>query len=281
MGDYDIEIVSKSKKDNGKVFKIFDVADEGIVGVTKNEPFMLRFINNTSEKVQVRLSLDGTDILTGDIASTKPKGKMWLVQAHDVLELSAWPETSEGGARFVFTDEEKGVAINTHGNIVGQGLIGAAVYRDYNQANWFNNGHHISTRRFTKSSNVGMVGSSAGDITFSASNIRFNTCGYRSSGHDAVPVFESSDNDLAVGAGERVEQQLETAKGLSNPVLDEIVQVRYMSWSKLNKLIVKEIKTKSSAFPGDSITGIDLKNVPKVRSSGKNKTLVTVQERFA
>lgn len=128
MSNYSLEIVSRDKRHNGKVFKPYDIDGRATIGVSKKEPFEIRFRNNSWNRVQVRFSMDGTDILTGEPASTEPTGKMWLVEARASMTLKAWPESNSGGARFVFGEAGKSVAVNTHGNVEGMGVIAAAVF---------------------------------------------------------------------------------------------------------------------------------------------------------
>lgn len=126
--DYSLEIVSRDKRHNGKVFKPYVIDGKSTIGVSKKEPFEIRFRNNTWKRVQVRFSMDGTDILTGEPATTEPSGKMWLIEGHASMTLKAWPESNQGGARFVFGEAGKSVAVNTHGNVEGMGVIAAAVF---------------------------------------------------------------------------------------------------------------------------------------------------------
>lgn len=249
--DYEFSIINEEEE----TYRIFDVGDERVIGVVKSEPFMIRFKNNTSSKVQVRLSVDGTDILTGDLASTKPTGKMWLVDAHKTLELKAWPETTNGGARFVFTSEKQSVAVNTHGNRDGIGLIAAAVYVEKpNSYRYFVSGFNSFTMM----------------PKFGSSSYKTRSIG---SNNDDFQLFDSS---VAVGAGEHVEQKISETAGLYQPVLNDILQIRYMPWQKLQKL-VKTAKT-SNAFPGDkSKKLINLSNVPKVPKARTKKSKQEVQ----
>lgn len=293
--DYELSIVSKSKKDNGEVFQAFEVEDESIIGVRKNEPFEIVFKNKTGSAVQVRLSLDGTDILTGKPATTSPQGKMWFVNAYGTLKLSAWPETDESGSRFVFTDPESGVSVNTHGNTRGVGLIAAAVYVDYwnsmyspvtitsfpykyrgqsgNIQTLYGNSGNTILRGNTMARGSSMKGSALNSLTnVDESHIGEATMDWcaSDSSTDASVNFAA---DMSVGAGEQIDQELVKVAGLNKPVLDEILQLRYMSWTKLRGVLrkfhgqkTKASKKVSTAFSGDK-KNIDLSNVPKVRST--------------
>ena len=117
MNDYGLEIISREQ--HPRKLKKFQVDNEDIIGVYENEPFAVRFKNNTSNKVQVRISIDGTDVLTGRLASTEPEGQMWVLSPYSDLELKAWPETNTGGAEFLFSHAKDSVAAHTHGNMTG------------------------------------------------------------------------------------------------------------------------------------------------------------------
>ena len=275
---YELEIISQGKRHEGDIYRTFNIDNEDIIGVKKREAFEIKFRNNTLQRVQVRLSVDGTDILTGELASTKPSGKMWLVEPNEVMRLQAWPEDSKGGSRFVFSSEESSVAVNTHGNRAGIGLIAAAVYVE-KPSEYVFSGSNIfvspvgaqpiftsfdSTGKFTRFLPVDAPMPVAGGIEQVFDNKL-----------DSTGKFTRS---LAVGAGERVEQVLDNKKGLHSPVLDDIVQVRYLPWEKLQKLLVA--KPGTNAFPGDEPTRhIDLSNVPKTKPAGRRNK--RSRERFS
>jgi hypothetical protein len=127
---YSLEIISKHSKSDGQSFKQHLIDGHSTIGVLKNEPFEILFTNHTAERVQCRLSFDGIDLLTGEPASTSGTGKMWLVNRYGTLRLKAWPETSSGGAQFIFTSAEKSVALHTSGDLSNRGIIACAVYRE-------------------------------------------------------------------------------------------------------------------------------------------------------
>lgn len=290
MSDYELNILSQDKRHLDSTLKIFNVDDEKVIGVEKQEPFKLLFKNNSSQRVQVRLSVDGTDVLTGETASTKPSGKMFVVEAHSSMSLHAWPETLQGGGRFVFTTEDKSVAVNTHGNKAGIGLIAAAVYVDYHSINRFDYGSVGYAM-----SNSNKFGGQLYDSSYHSNRlIRKRRAGGASAGNDvtkglaptrgveisncslaAAAAASAEDvDDLAVGVGEFSTQQLQTAAGLSRPVLDDVIQVRYEPWAKLQKKLAESKTTvpKSNAFPGDK-KQIDLSNVPRTKTSAQSAQL--------
>lgn len=78
---YELDIISRHTKFDGKTLTKHHVDGIDTIGVWGEEPFEIVFRNNTHEKVQVRLSLDGTDVLTTTPATVQPYGKCgWLIR---------------------------------------------------------------------------------------------------------------------------------------------------------------------------------------------------------
>lgn len=245
---YELEV-----KSNNKTYKQYNVNDDLFIGVSKDEEFEVVFKNNTSNPVQVRLSLDGTDILTGAPASTDVKGEMWYVGARDKLVLKAWPESSSGGAKFIFSDSEKSVAAHTHGEMSGRGLIAAAVYTEKNP---------YSGYTLTWNGNVG------GGILRSKS-LEMPKTEILCSVQDVNDTYDTSSSKPGIGASEYTEQKLTKVAGLREPGLNKVLYLHYDWWDNLKKQL--KPSKQMQAFPGDdNFTGIDLKKTPrKTKTAGK------------
>jgi hypothetical protein len=282
MSDYIFSIASQDKRNVGEEFRVFRLDGEDVIGVEEKEPFELRFRNNTNQPVQIRLSVDGTDVLSGKPASTKPTGEMFLVSPYDSMSLRAWPESMQGGARFVFTTTEKSVAVNTHGNTSGIGLIAAAIYTDYySTPTVFSPMFQSNSLRFARDSRRSLMadkrmkGRSYGSGTKGATlggdvtkGVSLDFCAAPASSDSLGDIAEMSN--MAVGAGEYTDQTLIKAAGLRRPVLDEVIQVRYLPWEKLRHLVAKEV-VGVTAFPGDQQPGIDLSKVPRTKSTARRQ----------
>lgn len=128
--NYTLEVISHHPKFHNQTMKKYYVDGIETVGAWGDEPFEIRFKNNTWQKVQVKLSLDGTDILSGKPADTEVSKDMWVCNAYGTLSLKAWPETNNGGAAFVFTSANNSVAVHTHGDLSCRGIIAAAVFTE-------------------------------------------------------------------------------------------------------------------------------------------------------
>jgi len=278
MKNYQLELLSESRRNKGSVFRAFDVNDEKIIGVHDGEPFSIKFRNNSYERVQVKLSLDGTDILTGDPASLEPSGKMWMVEPYGILHLKAWPESDEGGAQFVFTDAESGVAVHTHGVKEGIGTIGAAIYTEghvqqylgpYTTSNPYNNIwpktriHNNCKPCEFKPDTLGQDGIVYESHTVSTTDLRtrgLSSC-VPSGANEVRLISENSSKNLAIGAGSNVMQKISHSTGLIKPELSGMIQLKYEPWSVLRKKLEKQVVVKT-AFPGDK--RVNLKGVPRV-----------------
>jgi hypothetical protein len=281
LHSYRLEIVSQDKKHEGKRFREHNIGGTSTIGVNKREPFEIRFYNDSWQDVQVRLSVDGTDIATGEPASTSSKGKMWIVRARDHMNLKAWPESNSGGARFVFGSEGDSVAVNTHGNTEGIGVIAAAVFVENHKPitiNWNSNYHsnyyNPEPSKFVdvswKTTCSTDFGSTKGVRPASPTrSVRRRTSGARLESFNFVDSCDDSDERAAVGAGEQVAQQITKTAGLVEPKLDTTLQIRYEWWKDLQtKLSPPQYDDSPNPFPADD-DGIDLGNTPRRRSSAR------------
>jgi len=302
--NYTLEIVSRDKDHDGEVFQAYDIDGDDTIGVSKREPFEIVLRNKTWNRIQVRLSVDGTDVLTGEKATTNPSGKMFLVEGRGTLKLAAWPEDDSKGARFIFGTNNKGVALNTHGDTSGVGVIAAAVFTEGEPAYVMYNSGPIkisdrsTPRRQTydnrRMARTRLSSSSAGEnvtkgVTRSYEEFSSFDCDMERSvdeipcsaapaaagaGEAIMGIMEqehaSNRVKCAVGAGETIKQSLAHAKGLNKPKLDATVQVRYEWWSDLQSKLGRFKKTGVAAnpFPGDR-KNIDLSDVPKQSSTAR------------
>jgi hypothetical protein len=300
--NYTLEIISHHPQFSNKSLRKYHVDGIDTVGAWGNEPFEIRFKNNTWQKIQVKLSVDGTDVFTGQPATTETDSKMWVVNGYGTLSLKAWPENNNGGAAFVFTSADNSVAIHTHGNLSSRGIIAAAVYTEGHvepQRIEHHYHHHeypyywltypIITTYPTwynyQSDNTAGIQDSFG-ITYNNSTT-FNSVGQNSSTatmdcfnlSEVEPVAASADATrskslqslVAVGAGQHVDQQITYVAGLIKPTFSETIRVRYLWWDDLVANLRKNnaAAPHASGFPGDSQQGnINLGKTPRLPKGG-------------
>lgn len=193
-----LQIVSQLPESRGRVLRPYKLDGIDTVGVFGGEPFAIRFKSNHYDKIQVRLSVDGTDVATGEKANLNPYGKgMWVVRPSGSFEMVAWPETTQGGAAFVFTTVENSVAAHTHGDISAKGYISLAIFTEGRKPQYY-----------------------------PRSDLR----GLEKGGLETTTM---SMGGPAVGAGSYKSQQIGSAQGLYDPKFDQIIQVRYLWWDDL------------------------------------------------
>ena len=130
QANYSLEVISHHPQFKNKNLRKYYVDGIDTVGAWGDEPFEIKFTNHSWQKVQVKISLDGTDVLSGATANTSVDNNMWVVNAYGTMTLKAWPETAQGGAAFVFTSANNSVAVHTHGDLSARGIIAVAVTAD-------------------------------------------------------------------------------------------------------------------------------------------------------
>jgi hypothetical protein len=273
--DFTLDVISHHPEFEGKTLRKYNLDGIDTIGAYGDERFTVRFSNNSNEDVQVRLSLDGTDIYTGKLANLDVNHDMFVVRAHKTLNLKAWRETNNGGAAFVFTSEDKSVSLHTHGDVSHKGIIAAAVYVEQDRTKTYTS----SVRRavypksyYTLTSNsIGGSMASGGASAIMGSSISDRSESFSENVMDGLIPASAS-----VGAGEYTEQKLTTVQGLNKPVLNTVVRLRYMWFDNL----VEKLKTQrpqdihQSGFPGAK-SFADLSNVPRVQSVGSQQPQTT------
>jgi hypothetical protein len=289
QSNYTLDIISHHSQFKNKSLRKYSVEGIETVGAWGDEPFEIRFKNNTSQKLQVKLSLDGTDILTGQPANTEVSKDMWVVNPYGVLNLKAWPETSNGGAQFVFTSAEKSVALHTHGDMSNRGIIAAAVFVEghvepirINPPVEHHHHHHydiVRSRRmsdyFYGSGNIsgnyskGVLSDSL-NSGYNSGTISGSTLGssYQSNASNSISLNDSRgetkssanvehtkslESLVSVGAGQHVDQKITYVTGLIKPMLTTTVRVKYVWWDDLVASLKETAPSEAhpSGFPGD------------------------------
>lgn len=272
MSNYSLEIISKKSEFNGKTFKKHHVNGIDTIGVFGNEPFQIKFKNNSFETVQVKISIDGTDLLTGDVANTKVSKDMWVVNPYAELVLEAWPESHQGGAQFVFSHAGNAVAANTHGDVTSLGIIAVAVFREGHKepVRFVKNHYHYPNYWWTQYDwNLPVYGSG---INYNSLGGTYGTSSVSCSTNSIATLSSNGIEETSapgVGAGDYVEQKINYVAGLKEPYFTETLRVRFLWWDDL----VSQLKQgniaspHASGFPGDSAKGINLGNTPRLNTN--------------
>lgn len=261
--NFELNVISRLPEFNGRYMKKYSINGMPAIGAYGSEPFEIEFKNNSYEKIQVKISLDGTDVQTGKLAnSSSTEGGMWVVNPQSSMVLKAWPETNKSGSRFVFTSDENSVAKHTHGIMSSKGIIAAAVYTEsaaiprqdiYNIFNHFYKNPHASN-----------------DAWKSSTKRRL---------YNDYTLIDESASSVSIGAGETVNQEIKTVSGLIAPKLSEIIRIKYLWWNELKESLVKEssrLEYESLlGFPGDAEPKkmADLGSTPRIKTSSFKESL--------
>ena len=259
---YVLSIISKHPEFKDKTLIPYGIDNDRVVGVFGNEPYAVRLENCSYDRIEVRISIDGTDVLTGESATTKPVGKRWVVEPRSTLLLETWPETQRGGARFLFADSKSSVAVSTRGDARDVGVIAAAIFKETPVREQYTSG------RMTK----GITRGGGGPRGSSSVRTQSVEASLKQS-YDLAGATMDSRSIAGTGAGEYAEQRITQVAGLRNPVLAEVLTLRYMWWDSLvSKLKERGISPNSvSGFPGFPgnvpFKGIDLGSTPRMVAS--------------
>ena len=291
---YTLQVVSHHPQFANKALRKYSVDGIETVGAYGDEPFEIEFKNNSYQKVQVKISLDGTDILSGEAATTEPTGRMWVVNGYGTLRLKAWPETQNGGAAFVFTNGQNGVSVNLRGDTSNNGIIAAAVFVESYvapiqvQPIYIDNSWPYGYRRYSPYWYNNVQTNCFGDLTMKSTNNSNNSIMYNSAMPAAADArsltcdtsdqsyFQSPEQPLeslaSVGAGDFVSQKIENVEGLIKPAFSTTVRMRYMWWDNLvAKLKQANVPAPhASGFPGDKVHGISLGGTPRIHTNNPN-----------
>jgi hypothetical protein len=273
---YTVDVVSHHPKYKNITLKKYGIEGVDTVGAWGDEPFEIRFKNNTNKKVQVKLSVDGTDILTGAPASTDASGQMWQVNAYGTLSIKAWPESQNGGAALVFTSANNSVALNTHGDMSCRGIIAAAVFEEtyvepVRVNTYFSTDCSYDTKSCRRSSSSSRGPSLSKGLSF---NDMSRDC------DDSLGEIQAESNDnveyergglkslASVGAGNFVNQHISYTKGFVKPMFTETIRVKYVWWDDLKAKLdsIGYVNSEQpTGFPADKPNKmIDLKNTPRI-----------------
>jgi hypothetical protein len=251
-----LDIISARLPNAGQLMRKYRF-DPGIgqsidhVGVFGDEPFAIR-ITAANKRLGIRVSVDGTDIATGQKALTGYGGPgTFIVEPYRNSTFEAWVETNKSGAQFVFSSVENSVAAHTHGDLTAKGYISVL---------WHYEGYEPP--RYENYTSKGLLG---GGPT------------YRSATRGGLESL-SMNAGPAVGAGRTIEQNIGTTRGLSQPVHGGVVQVRYMWWTELCELMASRgVQPNGSMYPSGFFEPTrpmaNLGNTPRLFDAGDIRAL--------
>lgn len=269
--NYTLDVISHHPQFKNKKLCKYHVDGVESIGAWGDEEFEIKFTNHTFQKVQIKISIDGTDVLSGGLADTNVSDKMWVVNGNSSLSLTAWLENHEGGAKFIFSSVNNSVAFNTHRDLSHCGIIAVAVFVE---------GHVESVRLlpFTYTPTPWAITYTNGfpitvDANIMNQDNRLNSSILRTNSNCSTAKTEQANfmECAAVGAGQYTDQKISHASGLIKPIFSESVKIRYYWWDNLLAKLT-ENKTvpvqQPSGFPGDKPL-INLGKTPRIGDFGK------------
>jgi len=274
---YSLEIISQHPQFRNLPLKKYGIDGVETIGAWGDEPFEIKFRNHSGNRVQVKVSVDGTDVLSGNPATTDADSQMWLVNGYGTLQLKAWPESKNGGAAFVFTSANNSVALHTHGDMSSRGIIAVAVFEEgYVEPIRYLNSYDRSIRRRdlqTKSICRDTKCADVSEYDYAPDCYSSNSLDLSESSRISE-TSASNSVDLkslaSVGAGSFVNQNISYVKGLVKPIFATTLKVRYVWWDDLKTKLeslgyVDGANVEQTGFPGDAQKKmINLKGTPRI-----------------
>lgn len=294
---YTLSIISK---ETNKKLKKYFVKDNTYVGVKENEVFHIQFKNNTDKPVEISLSLDGVNILSGK--KSVSYDERFHIRAHQNAVFKCYPETNKGGAEFVFTHTENSVAKNLINQVSKVGQIQVCVYEEayvdpelfkFEPLKLINETYSTGPKYkmlHTPSTSVPLGGafSYASDATITGETLTGDSiaCGpaaacYAASGANLTLGNTHLNNEVkeqdtkiktkaSIGAGSLVKQEFGEVKGFRSPFLTETIVLNYMWWGELEEMIEQNL---DSVIEGEAKSIMSLKNVPRIETSIQARTI--------
>lgn len=90
--------------------------------------------NETGNRVEAMLSVDGLDVMDGRSASFKKRG--YIVHPHDTVTVDGFRTSSSTVAAFRFSRVDRSYAALKHGDTRNVGVIGVAVFTERDPEDW-------------------------------------------------------------------------------------------------------------------------------------------------
>lgn len=257
----ELSIISAAPASRGRRLQPYRLDEIDTVGALPNEPYSIRFRNTSGAKIQIAISVDGTNVLTGRKATLDSTHDTFVVAPYATSTLDAWPETTRGGARFLFGETEDSVAVHTHGDITAKGYVSVAVFTE---------GYRPPAHSIPRG------GFDFGDEVFRGGGMRGGPVSY-GGGTKGM----TTRGGPATGAGEYVDQHIGTAQGLIRPEFSELVQVRYLWWDDVVNMLREQGFRPTPVHPSgfEPQRMADLGTTP--RPGGNDTTTPVEYNRFA
>ncbi len=268
---------------NERPFQVFENDGEKRIGAEPGEAFLIKVESLDDRRREIIVSVDGTNVLTGQPA-TPDDQKRFILEPHRPMILRAWPESDHAGREFVFTEMAASVAHNAHGETSQVGTISVLSFVETYVApppavrrgglESFNGGGTLGGGGYGSATRGGGFESTRGGGFEST----------RGGDADGLESFGGNAKSAsAVGAGQKVEQRLTTARGLTRPEQEGAAYIRHTWWTELEAILRRNNVSPAAlaAPPPGFFPGGQLANLSRVPTATPGGRVPTQYSRFA
>lgn len=260
-----LRILAKSKR----AFKTFNIDGEERIGAEPGEVFLVQLESLDDRRREVIISVDGTNVLTGQPATPEDR-KRFILEPRRSMILSAWPESDREGREFVFTEMAASVAHNAHGQTSQVGTISVLSFVET----------YVAPQRILESTSYRGGGTLGGGYRGGFESTRGGSGLESFDGHSDNAGLESlgtAKSASAVGAGQKVQQNLGTAEGLIRAQQEGSLYIRHTWWSELEEILRRNRVSPAALaapppgfFAGNALANLD--RVPTATAGGRVPT---------
>lgn len=114
--------------DNNQELPLYRDGQNYYLSGKNGQSYQLKYENHTDNTYEVVASVDGMDVLNGNIASRNNSG--YVLHPHSTLQIEGFRKSDSAVASFTFSSPEDAYATNSdHGSIQNTGIIGTAIYQ--------------------------------------------------------------------------------------------------------------------------------------------------------
>jgi hypothetical protein len=95
--------------------------------------YTLRLTNRTNERLAVRMTVDGLNVISGERQAVDQRGRMYVLDGWESADIQGWRTSLDDVRRFTFVDEQASYAARSGKANSRMGWIELAVYRERNR----------------------------------------------------------------------------------------------------------------------------------------------------
>jgi hypothetical protein len=111
---------------DGNTVKEYTKDGKTFIEAKHGSEYTIKIKNNTARRVLAVVSVDGINVVTGQVATPEDTG--YVINGYGSLNLQGYRKDEEGGGRFKFTDKSSGYSKEVDGTGVNSGVIGVTIF---------------------------------------------------------------------------------------------------------------------------------------------------------